>query len=26
VPRSIGGMVGFERIRAAVRVRIERFR
>jgi hypothetical protein len=26
VPRSIGGMVGFEQIRAAVRVRIERFR
>ncbi|HEY8526863.1 MAG TPA: hypothetical protein VIL48_17965 [Acidimicrobiales bacterium] len=26
VPRSVGGMVGFERIRAAVRVRVERFR
>lgn len=26
VPRSIGGMVGFEQVRAAVRVRVERFR
>lgn len=26
VPRSIGGMVGFEEIRASVRVRVERFR
>ena len=26
VPRSVGGMVGFEEIRASVRVRIERFR
>ena len=26
VPRSVGGMLGFEEIRASVRVRIERFR
>ena len=26
VPRSVGGMVGFEQIRAGARVRIERFR
>jgi hypothetical protein len=26
VPRSVGGMVGFEEIRASVRVRVERFR
>jgi hypothetical protein len=26
VPRSIGGMLGFEDIRASVRVRVERFR
>lgn len=26
VPRSVGSMVGFEEIRASVRVRIERFR
>jgi hypothetical protein len=26
VPPSVGGMVGFEQVRAAVRVRVERFR
>jgi len=26
VPRSVGGMVGFEQIRAGVRVRLERVR
>jgi hypothetical protein len=26
VPRSVGGMLGFEQVRASVRVRVERFR
>jgi hypothetical protein len=26
VPRAVGGMVGFEEVRASVRVRVERFR
>jgi hypothetical protein len=26
VPRSVGGMLGFEEVRASVRVRVERFR